>query len=367
MNGQYLSKRKLPIIINTVKNEIQWHKWREKHPNAQWLAKQIRTILLPPAIYLPTEILIEVTNFCNCHCQMCPQHSRNPNIAINRKKGVMDLKLFKKIIDEVSRYGNTVVSMIGAGEPMLHPDLECMVRYAKEGGNKTHIITNGQLLTPEGSAKLIHAKLDCIGISIDGATKATHEKIREGSKFDKVVNNVEQLLKLKKQLHSPIPLVRIMMVEMEENKNEVEAVINRWLPQVDEVLISTHRIDTGRRFFCRPDSIHRIPCQRLWRMIVIGWMGKVGLCCDDWGGEVVLGDIHESSIHDIWFSKEFQRIRRLHSKGQYQKISICAQCDSWMDAITYEKEEPGWRVKQNPYTRVYSRIDGTLRRKSLDG
>lgn len=364
---KHLFKRQLSTLSDKFKNTFHWCKWQEKCPTLYRLAQGFRRTFLPPAINLPNDIYIEVTNACNLHCKMCPQHSRDPGIAINRKTGFMDINLCKKIIDEVSQYGDTLVSLIGAGEPLLYPGLVQMVRYAKMGGNKTHIITNGQLLTSEMSEKLIDAGLDMIGISVDGVTKLVHEKIRKGSNFNKVVNNVEELLKLKNQRRSALPLVRIMIVEMEENKHEVDAVIDRWLPLVDEILISTHRINYGRKLFNCPISIPRVSCFRLWRMIVISWDGKVALCCDDWGGEVILGDTRTSSIRDIWFSKRFQKIRRYHLMGEYYKIPICANCDSWMSEFTFVKEEADRRVIESPYSRVYTKMDRTQVRKSISG
>jgi len=290
---------------------------------------------------------------------MCPQHSKDPAVAIKREKGLMDINLFKKIIDDISQDG-TYISTIGAGEPLLHPKLAQMVRYAKEKGNIVHTITNGELLVPKMSEALLDAGLDVIGISIDGATKTTHEKIRKSSNFDRVDANVEQLLKLKSQRRSSIPLVRIMMVEMEENKNEIDEVINRWLPVVDEVHISTHRINRGRHLSFNSDSIKKSHCLRLWQTMVIGWNGKVGLCCDDWAGEVILGDMNTSGIRDIWFGKMLQEIRRYHLKGEYEKVPICANCDSWMEGIHFiNTEENGQIIRQNPYLKVYTQINKT--------
>lgn len=328
---------------------------REKHPNVHRAAKKCKTAILPPAMRFPSSILIEILNVCNLNCRMCPQHSKNPDVASPRKKGLMDFELYKKIIDDIPQK-NTFVSTIGAGEPLLHPKIAEMLKYAKKKGNNLHIITNAELLVPEMSEKLLDAGLDVIGISIDGSTKSTHESIRVGSNFDRVVKNIEQFLKIKAQRNSRLPSVRIMMVELDENKDEVNEVIDRWLPLVDEVHISTYRVNSGRNFCSASGSVRRTACLRLWQTMVIGWDGRVGLCCDDWAGEVILGDVKTSGIKDIWFSKKFQEIRRYHLKGTYEKVPICLNCDSWMEGIPFvTTEENGHILKKNPFLRVYSR------------
>ncbi|MFH1563432.1 MAG: radical SAM protein [Nitrospirota bacterium] len=328
------------------------------------MRKKIRRVF-PPAIYPPQNIVIEVTNRCNLHCRMCPQHSKETGVGIHRKEGLMEMNLYKRIIDEVKEYGEVMVSPIGAGEPLIHPEIIEMVHYAKEAGCKTHIITNGTLLTPKISERLINAGLDIIAISIDGIRKQTHEGIRLGSNFERVVSNIEALLRLKKDSQANIK-VRIMTVELEENKGEISDIIDKWFPLVDEVLISAHRVESGRHLLHEKiyPLVQRVPCNRLWQMMVISWNGLVALCCDDWAEEVILGDVHNTSLRKIWFSKEFQKIRQYHLKGEYDKVSICNNCDSWLEANTCVRIEGNRKIIENPVVCCYTHIPTNLTKDS---
>ncbi|MDI6655147.1 MAG: radical SAM protein, partial [Candidatus Hydrothermarchaeota archaeon] len=59
------------------------------------------------------------------------------------------------------------------------------------------IVTNGMTLTEETSRRLIELGLDFITVSMAGAAKETHERIRIGSDFDKICENVRTLSNLK--------------------------------------------------------------------------------------------------------------------------------------------------------------------------
>jgi len=73
----------------------------------------------------PRIIFIEPTNYCNYKCTICPITS------MKRKKGFMNLDLFKKIVDEASNIGIKRINLQMYGEPLLHPKLLEMIRYAK--------------------------------------------------------------------------------------------------------------------------------------------------------------------------------------------------------------------------------------------
>jgi MoaA/NifB/PqqE/SkfB family radical SAM enzyme len=69
-------------------------------------------------------------------------------------------------IDQLAALGTSVVSFSG-GEPMLHPDLDQLIRHIRGRGMIAGLITNGYLLSPKRIAALNDAGLDYLQISID--------------------------------------------------------------------------------------------------------------------------------------------------------------------------------------------------------
>jgi 2-iminoacetate synthase ThiH len=80
-------------------------------------AKSVRRLMLATgrdkAPRLPDIVQIESTNLCNAKCVFCPRDE------MHRRQGVMDLDLFRKIVDECAALGITHVRVHNYGEPFL--------------------------------------------------------------------------------------------------------------------------------------------------------------------------------------------------------------------------------------------------------
>ena len=141
---------------------------------------------------LPEIVQIESTNICNAKCVFCPRDE------MARKQGVMDMELFKKVVDECVELGIEHVRMHNYGEPFVDRQLVEKVRYAKQKGvPQVGMISNGSLITEAAARGMIEAGLDAINISVDASGKEVFERTRVGLKYDKVIANVERLLALR--------------------------------------------------------------------------------------------------------------------------------------------------------------------------
>jgi MoaA/NifB/PqqE/SkfB family radical SAM enzyme len=71
-------------------------------------------------------------------------------------------------VDPLIELGTTV-STISGGEPLLHPELDQIIRHIRSRGTIATLITNGYLLSPYRIRLLNRAGLDHLQISIDNA------------------------------------------------------------------------------------------------------------------------------------------------------------------------------------------------------
>src|SRR5690242_1292886 len=69
-------------------------------------------------------------------------------------------------VDKLAALGTTVVCISG-GEPLLHPELDDLIRRIRRHGMLAGMITNGYLLTAERIQRLNRAGLEHLQISID--------------------------------------------------------------------------------------------------------------------------------------------------------------------------------------------------------
>ena len=69
-------------------------------------------------------------------------------------------------IDKLGALGTSVITISG-GEPLLHPELDDVIRRIRKHGMVAGLITNGYLLVPERIERLNKAGLEWLQISID--------------------------------------------------------------------------------------------------------------------------------------------------------------------------------------------------------
>jgi len=95
---------------------------------------------------------------CNIDCGYCNEYDK---VSKPVPTGVMERR-----IDKLHELGTSVVAFSG-GEPMLHPDLDDLIRHIRSHGMMAGLITNGYFLVPKRIQQLNDAGLDFLQISID--------------------------------------------------------------------------------------------------------------------------------------------------------------------------------------------------------
>ncbi len=95
---------------------------------------------------------------CNLTCSYCNEYD-----AFSKPVPV-DV-MFRRI-DRLAGFGTSIITISG-GEPLLHPELEAIIRRIRRRGMIAGMITNGYLLTPQRIESLNQAGLEHLQISID--------------------------------------------------------------------------------------------------------------------------------------------------------------------------------------------------------
>lgn len=153
----------------------------------------------------PFFLSVETANYCNLHCPECPVGQRT---TVREDARLFQFELFQKLIDEQKRTLFHVI-LYFQGEPLINKKLPDFINYAHKARIYTSISTNAQLLNKKNAKELILAGLDKIIVSVDGATQEVYEQYRVGGKLQKVIEGVEALNELKRELNSPTPMVEM--------------------------------------------------------------------------------------------------------------------------------------------------------------
>jgi MoaA/NifB/PqqE/SkfB family radical SAM enzyme len=171
----------------------------------------------PTVVPLPRHAQIEPIGRCNLACRMCTVNHR-PDV------GQLSLADFVRLLDQMPQLAS--LHLQGLGEPMLHPDFFTMVQQAVARGIRVSTNTNATLITPTRARACVTSNLAELSISLDGARAATYEAVRIGARFDKVVRNIGRLVRVKQELGSATPQLRLVLVLMRSNLYEIPALID---------------------------------------------------------------------------------------------------------------------------------------------
>lgn len=294
----------------------------------------------------PYMLLIEPTNLCNLRCPVCPTGGSK----CKRAKGYINFELYKKIIDELKDYLLSVY-LTNYGEPMLNPKIIDMIQYAHAQGIKTNIATNGHFFNERAVRDIINSGLDDLSIALDGCDQKTLERYRVGANFDKIVEGINLVTKIKKEMNVKHPIVTLQFIVMKHNEHQIEQIrelarelgVNKlafktvW---VGDSVEANNLLPTNKKYL-RPifrDKDVRFDnfCIRLWTESVINWDGKVVPCCYDFYEDCVMGDVQQEKFSNIWNNEKYISFRRSILKNK-KKISLCATCPVNLDLSFEEK------------------------------
>lgn len=121
----------------------------------------------------PFTLEIYPTLLCNLACKFC-----DTTIRTHRDPDELSAQRQLALIDEAADFGARRVMVLGGGEPLLAPHTPALLRRIKARGMAGMLTTNGTLLTDPVRRLLVEIAWDEVHISVDGATPATHDRLR---------------------------------------------------------------------------------------------------------------------------------------------------------------------------------------------
>jgi short-subunit dehydrogenase/MoaA/NifB/PqqE/SkfB family radical SAM enzyme len=160
---------------------------------------------------------IESAIACNLSCVMCPWREITKK---SENRGLMSQAVWESIRSYLSNVKS--IDFTGGGEPLLQPKLPQWIAEANLQGCETGFLSNGLLLKKDKLERILDAGVDWICISMDGADAEMYEKIRVGSSFGRVCENLENISKLRSGNH---PKTMINFVLMDLNVHQVEEMV----------------------------------------------------------------------------------------------------------------------------------------------
>jgi len=313
---------------------------------------------IPCRVPLPSEIQLEVSSFCNLHCEMCTLKDKN------YLKLYFPSERFDRLLEQLP--GLTSINFTGIGESLLHKELELFVQKAKSKNIRTAVVTNAIILTKERLDSLTRSKIDSVAISIETADPQRYEAIRCGASFATLLENLEHIAKLKNETVTKFSFNVCLFKDTIENIQEIFMIVDLAKKyQIKEISFqNTHDairnikdvISSGlfgqrtreiseyaARFkiacFFPSDEIKKGSCYYPWVYPYITSSGEMLPCCvipqfGDYGTiirQFSFGNIFEHPVKEVWNSERAINFRK--KLRQNKPIRYCSNCSKYCNIL----------------------------------
>ena len=216
---------------------------------------------------------LAIDDSCNLRCPSCRK-----SMVFHKEGSAFNLgiKLADKINDWLHRYDHPIQVHIGSdGDPFAsHVYRHFMEQTPHRDNIKYSILTNGLMFKEfHDRVPYVIGNLKELGVSIDGATKNTYEKLRLGGRWEKILEGLECMAE-QKQKHGFRFILHFVV--QKDNYHEMQTII-----------------DLGEQF-----GADRV------------WLNKI----EDWG------TMDDFGSQDIWHTPEYQEqlsnlISRIHKRN----------------------------------------------------
>lgn len=288
-------------------------------------------------VQLPYYLDVELTNFCNFNCCFCPTGTK----AMQRMRGHMPDNVADAIAENVKKYNIPAVRFIRWGEPTLHPNYLSILEKVKNAGALIHINTNGSLLDEAQIQKLLDIHLDSIKFSFQGADEGTYNEMREGGDYLRLLDIVRKFHEMRGE--RDYPYIQISTTLTGETAEQIEGFksdigdycdyYNVGYTKLNHLNVDTMNIDEEEKKKIRRLQEHetinhtfRPVCVEAFDKLSINWNGDVTLCCGDYDNFMLVGNILDMDLKQIFNSRAADIYRDAIAKMQYGKIKCCSNC-----------------------------------------
>ena len=240
------------------------------------------------------KIYVEITNKCNLNCSFC--------VRTNKQKKEMTIDEFKVVIDKIKDYTDYIYLHV-QGEPLLHSNLEEILKICEDNNIKVNITTNGTLINKYVDIFNKSKSLRQINISL-------HSENNSDNYYDNVFlcsKKISSSIYINYRMWNGSTLKETKELEkiickLDEYYNLSEEIKKSLLNEKSTKLDINRFVDKDN-LFVWPNMNNSVQkdgfCYALKSHIGILSDGTVVPCCLDASGVIDLGNIFKESLDEI--------------------------------------------------------------------
>jgi MoaA/NifB/PqqE/SkfB family radical SAM enzyme len=312
--------------------------------------------LTPELKSYPPQVIIDITNICNLKCPLCPTGMG----ITDRPKGKMSLEDFGNVLDQLQ--GKTVaVHLYNWGEPLL---LGNFPEYCEMAYSKGFVVSVSSNLTMQISQEqmrhLVKSGLARIIVSFDGLKAESYLRYRIGGNYERLRENIGNLIHLRNSLKMKYPLIVLQLVRHKTNQRDADYlsqaaselgvdsyhIVDALLPfgegrneaMIREWISPDRLVDKDVPYDIRKSELHS-PCSHLWKYPVINHDRSISPCCFVYRPDNDFANLQNQSFIDGWNSARYNQARKAFSQRVKTDGLPCSECSILKTYLNNEGED----------------------------
>jgi radical SAM protein with 4Fe4S-binding SPASM domain len=309
----------------------------------------------------PISAHIDISSVCNYKCSFCFQADLKGMKAVNLKRGFMPMDVFQKICNDLQEFPDKIkkIKIGNHGEPTLHPEVVNAVHYARVHGNAdiVEMFTNGSKLEAELNKGLVEAGLQRINISLEGLSDERYYQVAGVRQdFRQIVDGVRDLYARKSALNSDLKIYVKIADHAHALKNDSKEVfiltederrfffetfsnhcdeifVEKVVPQWSETQLEKQNSVEDTGMYGQKISQWKEACPFIYMYMHFNCDGTVSPCTLDWPRKVIVGNVNEQSVMDIWTGNALRELQLAMLNKKRRCIDFCKGCSAPMVCV----------------------------------
>jgi len=288
----------------------------------------------------PVDIMLELSSRCDLACSFC-YHSKENQKTLPFKRKLMAAETIEKIITQGAELGVSSIKLNNRGEATLNKRFAYAATLAAslaKGGTYIDRITNSNFNFQTERDDIFEglAHQTKVKISYDSFDSSVAEGQRINANWERVTANVDKFYDWPDRKTDIV----IQAVRTQANKDEpiAELAEARWpgvAVSIRDVVGGRMESDTDPDILVKTRAPKRAPCLQAYVRLVFDWQGNAGMCCPDLRNKIVLGNIHEKSMAELFNGALAKYWRDALKSGDAFKFDPCKNCSSFESYAGY--------------------------------
>lgn len=164
----------------------------------------------------PRRLVLELTNDCNLNCVMCGRHDADFRKTYFKMDWFHRLESLLCVVEEVT--------LMGWGEPTIHPDFSEMLYRINHHDARIYFCTNGMTLK-HLKDDIFANHVDIIAVSLDAPTAEKNTAIRRGSNFAEIIEGIRALVTEKRTRKVAYPYINFVTTLMTDTYRDFPNIV----------------------------------------------------------------------------------------------------------------------------------------------